>query len=302
MGDTVTGKEMVPLPEMSPGLRKALLKRQKTEITEHHIYLRLARKMSGENRAILERIAGDEKRHADTWRRYTKTNVKPNPAVVAFYQFLAFLFGITFALKIMERGEESAEAAYDFIGEDVAEAGTIMHEEEEHEVALVNLIDEERLKYIGSMVLGLNDALVELTGALAGFTFAMANGRLVGVAGLITGVAATLSMGASEYLSQRSDARELHPLKAAVYTGVAYLVTVTLLVAPYFIVGNAYVALLWTLLDAFCVILFFSFFVSVVKDTPFKPAFLEMAFISFGVAAVSFAIGLVAKRFLPADL
>lgn len=290
------------MAEITPELRKALLKLQKTEITEYRIYTRLARKMGGENRKILERIGADEKRHADTWRRYTKTDVKPNSLMVAFYMFLAFLFGITFAIKIMERGEESAEEAYGSIGDEIAEAEKIMHEEEEHEEALVNLIDEERLKYIGSMVLGLNDALVELTGALAGFTFAMANSRLVGVAGLITGVAATLSMGASEYLSQRSDEGELHPVKAAVYTGLAYLVTVTLLVVPYFIAGNVYMALLWTLFDAFCVILFFSFFVSVVKDSPFRPAFLEMAFISFGVAAVSFAIGLVARRFLPVDL
>ncbi len=290
------------MAEIAPELREALLKLQKTEITEYRIYMRLARKMDGENRKVLERIADDEKRHADTWRRYTKTELKPNSLMVAFYMFLAFLFGITFAIKIMERGEESAEEAYDSIGDEIAEARTIMHEEEEHEEALVNLVDEERLKYIGSMVLGLNDALVELTGALAGFTFAMANSRLVGVAGLITGVAATLSMGASEYLSQRSDEGELHPLKAAVYTGVAYLVTVTLLVAPYFLVSNVYMALLWTLFDAFCVILFFSFFVSVVKDAPFRPAFLEMALISFGVAAVSFAIGLIARRFLPVDL
>lgn len=290
------------MPEIAPELREALLKLQRTEITEHDIYMRLARKMTGENRKILERIGEDEKRHAETWRRYTKTEMRPNRFMTAFYMFLAFLFGITFAIKIMERGEESAEAAYDSIGDEIAEARTIMHEEEEHEEALVELIDEERLKYIGSMVLGLNDALVELTGALAGFTFAMADSRLVGVAGLITGVAATLSMGASEYLSQRSDEGELHPLKAAVYTGMAYLVTVTLLVAPYFIAGNVYAALLWALFNAFCVILFFSFFVSVVKNAPFKPAFLEMALISFGVAAVSFIIGLVARRFLPVDL
>ena len=130
-------------------------------------------------------------------------------------------------------------------------------EEDEHEKALIDMLDEEQLKYIGSMVLGLNDALVELSGALAGFTFALTESRFVGIAGLITGVAATLSMGASEYLSQRSESGELHPLKAAIYTGIAYLITVTLLVAPYFIVPNVYLAPLWALFGAFLVILFF---------------------------------------------
>ena len=288
--------------EISPEIRKQIMLFQRTEITEYNIYQRLARRMEGKNREVLERISLDEKRHAGVWRRYTGVDPGPDRLMMFFYLMLAFVFGITFAIKIMERNEESAEAAYGAVADLVPEARQIMHEEEEHEKALMDLLDEERLKYIGSMVLGLNDALVELTGALAGFTFALADGRVVGVAGLITGVAATLSMGASEFLSQRSESGELNPLKAAVYTGIAYLVTVTLLVSPFFIVANVYGAMLWALINALLVILFFSYFVSVVKETPFRPAFLEMAAISFGVALVSFLIGLLARRLLPIDI
>ncbi|HOP51514.1 MAG: VIT1/CCC1 transporter family protein [Thermovirgaceae bacterium] len=288
--------------EISPEIRKQIMLFQRTEITEYNIYQRLARRMEGKNREVLERISLDEKRHAGVWRRYTGVDPGPDRLMMFFYLMLAFVFGITFAIKIMERNEESAEAAYGAVADLVPEARQIMHEEEEHEKALTDLLDEERLRYIGSMVLGLNDALVELTGALAGFTFALADGRVVGVAGLITGVAATLSMGASEFLSQRSESGELNPLKAAVYTGIAYLVTVTLLVSPFFIVANVYGAMLWALINALLVILFFSYFVSVVKETPFRPAFLEMAAISFGVALVSFLIGLLARRLLPIDI
>lgn len=63
-----------------------------------------------------------------------------------------------------------------------------------------------RLSYMSSVVLGLNDALVEFTGALAGFTLALNEPRLVALTGSITGVAAALSMAASEYLSTKSDA------------------------------------------------------------------------------------------------
>ncbi len=290
------------MTNISDELRERLLVFQKTEITEYHIYSRLALRMSGRNREILEKIALEERRHAETWQKFTGVELSPDRFAVWYYLLLASLFGITFAIKMMEKNEASAESSYGEISSMVPEARTIMLEEEEHEKALVDLLDEERLKYIGSMVLGLNDALVELTGALAGFTFALADSRVVGVAGLITGVAATLSMGASEFLSQRSESGELNPLKAAIYTGIAYLVTVTLLVAPFFILGNVYGALLWALGNAFFVILFFSFFLSVVKDTPFKPAFVEMATISFGVAAVSFLIGLAARHFLPVDL
>ena len=52
-----------------------------------------------------------------------------------------------------------------------------------------------RLEYMGSVVLGLNDALVEFTGALAGFTLALSDSRLTALTGSITGIAAALSIG-----------------------------------------------------------------------------------------------------------
>jgi len=293
---------MMRMIEISDEIREKLLAFQKAEITEYHIYSRLALRMSGKNREVLEKIALEERRHAETWQKYTGVELLPDRLALWYYLLLANLFGITFAIKIMEKNEASTESSYGKIASSVPEAGAIMNEEEDHEKALLGLLDEERLRYIGSMVLGLNDALVELTGALAGFTFALADSRIVGVAGLITGVAATLSMGASEFLSQRSEKGELNPLKAAIYTGITYLITVTLLVAPFFILNSVYGALLWALGNAFFVILFFSFFLSVVKDTPFRPAFLEMAAISFGVAGASFLIGLAARMLLPIDI
>lgn len=60
------------------------------------------------------------------------------------------------------------------------------------------LLDEERLRYTGSTVLGLNDALMELTGVLAGLTLALRDTKLIVLTGAITGIAAVLSMGVSE--------------------------------------------------------------------------------------------------------
>lgn len=287
---------------ITPEIMEKIKAFQRTEITEYHVYKSLSRRMKGKNREVLEKIAQDEKRHAGVWRRYTGMDQAPDRLMMFWYLLLAYVFGVTFAIKIMERNEGSAEETYGSVAGILPEAAELMYEEEEHEKALIDLLDEERLKYIGSMVLGLNDALVELTGALAGFTFALADGRVVGVAGLITGVAATLSMGASEFLSQRTDSGDLNPLKAAVYTGIAYLVTVALLVTPFFIAASVYFALSWSLFHALIVILLFSYFVSVVKETPFRPAFLEMAAISLGVAAISFLIGLIARRFIPVDI
>jgi len=148
------------------------------------------------------------------------------------------------------------------------------------------------------MVLGLNDALVELTGALAGLTFTLQNSRLIGAAGLITGIAASLSMSASEYLSQKSEKGSKNPIKAMFYTGIAYVLTVLLLVIPYFVFANYYIALGVTLLNGILVILVFTFFISVVKELSFREMFLEILFISLGVAAVSFMIGWIANGVL----
>ena len=105
----------------------------------------------------------------------------------------------------MENGEENAQEEYTLLANEVPESIEIRTQEEEHEAALIAMLDEERLQYVGSMVLGLNDALVELTGAIAGVTFALANARLVALTGIITGVSATFSMAASNYLAERAD-------------------------------------------------------------------------------------------------
>lgn len=278
--------------------KEAVLKSQKTEMTEHVVYKRLAKKQRGRNAEILEQISGDEARHASIWERYTNTKVRPNPVAVILYAFLNMLFGITFTLKLMELNEDRAQKKYKKFLTLLPDAEEVLKEEEKHEQALLDLIDEERLKYTSSIVLGLNDALVELTGTLAGLTFALANSRIVGLAGLITGIAASLSMAASEYLSQKSEERDTQPLQASVYTGVAYIITVALLIFPFFVSSSVYAALAWSLVNALIIIALFTFFVSVVRSVSFKPMFTEMALVSFGVAAISFVVGSIANKLL----
>lgn len=279
-----------------------LLEFQRTEITEWAVYTRLARRTGGPNGEVLRRIGEDEKRHASIWERYTGKKIEPVLWKVWFFTLLAAVLGITFAIKLLEKGEQRAEKNYALVETAIPEAGRILREETEHEEELTTLIDEERLQYTSSMILGLNDALVELTGALAGFTFALGNGRVVALAGTITGIAAALSMSASEYLSQKSEEGDRKPLKAALYTGIAYLFTVVVLVAPYVIFTSPFAALGVMLLNGVGVILFFTFFMSVVRDVPFRKSFFEMLFISLGVAGVSFFIGFLARMFLDVDV
>jgi VIT1/CCC1 family predicted Fe2+/Mn2+ transporter len=299
-GNLYTGRIlMMPITEET---RSILLGFQRTEITEYAVYSALARRVKGPNGELFLRIAEDEKRHASIWERYTGVSLPPDRWKVVLFVLLALVLGITFAIKLMEKGEKRAEKNYGAVKEAIPEVAVILREETEHEAALADLIDEERLRYMSSMILGLNDALVELTGALAGFTFALGSGKLVAMAGSITGIAAALSMSASEYLSQKSEEGDRKPLKAAVYTGLIYLGTVVVLVFPYIIFDSPFAALSLTLLNGVGIILFFTFFMSVVRDVPFRKNFLEMLSISLGVAGISFLIGYLARLFLGVEL
>jgi VIT1/CCC1 family predicted Fe2+/Mn2+ transporter len=277
---------------------------QRTEITEHHIYSRLARAIkSPENAKILQQIADDELRHYHGWEKYSGHEVKPDWFKMWFYYLVSRIFGFTFGIKLMERGEEMAQKNYSQISSVIPEAETFMHEEDVHEEQLIAMLDEERLRYAGSVVLGLNDALVELTGALAGLTLALQNGKLIALSGLITGIAASLSMAASEYLSTRSEKTDKHPVRAALYTGIAYILTVTLLVLPYLLSPETYLLdLAIALTTGVIIIAVFNYYISVARDESFRERFLEMAILSLSVATFSFGVGYLIRVWLGIEI
>jgi len=279
-------------------------KMQQNELTESVIYEKIAAFAKGEeNRQTLLRLSREEYAHYEIWKKYTGIEMKPERAKVLKYTFLARTLGFTFAVKLMEKGEEGAQEEYALLAKEVAESAHIRQQEEEHEAALLGMLDEERLQYVGSMVLGLNDALVELTGSLAGFAFALQNTRLIALSGLIVGISATFSMASSEFLAARSEGRS-DALKSCTYTGVAYLLTVIALIAPYLVFpGTQFIpALLCMLAVVILIIAGFTYYTSVAQDQPFKSRFLEMAVISVSVAVLSFVVGILAKKFLGVDL
>lgn len=290
--------------QFSAGTIKLLLGYQRTEETDYCIYTRMAnREKDTKNKDVLRVIAEQEKDHANIWRHYTGRDVGPSRLRVLWYTLLTYIMGYTFVLKQMEKNEYATCTAYLQLLSEIPEAQHIIDQEQSHEAYLAEMLDEERLQYVGAMVLGLNDALVELTGTIAGLTFALANTRIVALSGIITGVSATLSMAASNYLAERADGNP-NAFKSSLYTGVAYLVTVVLLVLPYLLYPpHMYVAALGTMLAVVILIIFvFNYYISVAKSLPFRKRFAEMAGISLSVALISFVIGLAVKHFLGIDI
>ena len=279
--------------EISDKTLKFLLNMQQNEINEHHVYLNLVKFVKKEDdKKVLTDIANEELIHAKTLEKYTNKKLKPQKLKVLKFFILSVIFGYTFVIKIMEGGEKNAEYIYSKIVEEVPDAKKIAFDEDEHENRLIAILDEDRLKYIGSMVLGLSDALVEISGTLAGLSFALQNNKLVALSGIITGISATLSDG------------DKNAFKSSLYTGIIYLLTVSFLITPYLIFPNdkCVYALITMIIIVICIIFIFTYYVSVAKSLPFRNRFFEMVSISLTVAGISFFIGILVKNFLGIDI
>lgn len=288
--------------DLKKEVKEEFIRFQRNEKTESIVYERLASIEKDEsNRKVLRLISAEEKAHYATLKKYTETDVAPDKLRIAKYYWLARILGITFAIKLMESSEENAHHDYAKYT-DYPDLRQLANEEEVHEQKLIGLINEERLEYMGSVVLGLNDALMEFTGALAGFTLALSDSRLIALTGSITGIAAALSMASSEYLSTKSEGGETkHPIKAAIYTGIAYIITVVALVAPFILIENVLIALGVMLAMALVIIALFNYYYSVARGESFRKRFTEMAVLSFSVAGISFLIGYALKTFTGID-
>lgn len=290
--------------KISPELMKAVEKAQADEELGAALYAFMAkREKNAENKRLLEQMSADEKKHAAVWRGITGRQRLVSAGRTLWKKAVTVVMGFTFVVKRMQKTEQLSGTAYESMRETLPQAAAMLDDERRHERELYGMLDEERLHYVGAMVLGLNDALVELTGAIAGVTFALANTRLVALTGIITGVSATLSMAASNYLAERADGNA-NALKSSVYTGAAYLLTVALLVLPYLLFPEAMYAAAFVVMIAvvILIILFFNYYLSVAKEEPFLRRFGEMAVISLSVAAISFVIGLLAKNLLGLDV
>lgn len=291
-------------------MKKQLIKIQKSELIGAQVYKKLAL-IDKVNQEVFTRIANDEMEHYNYFMSESGAhNMKLNLFDKIYIQITilsAIILGTTFTVKQLERSEAKQQKAFLEIAKYYPKVKEYIIQEEIHEQELLDLVDEDKLKYMSSIVLGLNDALVELTGALAGFSISIQNSRMIGLLGLITGISAAFSMASSEYLSTKSEQDdtgeyEVSALKASAYTGIAYIFTVFILVAPFFFTTNYMLALAITIVLAVVIIFKFNYYISVAKDLQFKKRFIQMAVVSLGVAFISFMIGYVVKTFLGFEL
>ncbi len=280
------------------------------EFFAHHqykdyvIFSSLAKIESNEGfRSILQKLIQQEYRDYQFWIEFSQKKVFAVPFYeILFFKFLRHVFGLTFTAKFLERDEGTIIAAYEKLMNSLEDpsrslVAEILEREREHEQILINQFKEGKVEFLGSIILGLNDGLVELSGALIGFSFTISQNSTVAVLGCITGIAAAFSMSASAYLQARYD-RTKNPLVAATYTGVTYLIVVLLLIAPFFIMGTKSGALVVLGGIIVGIITVTSFYASVVFDRKFFEVAREMVFLSVGVASITFLLARALQVFV----
>jgi len=290
--------------EFGPADLKKALRQQQNEINDFTIYSILAAlQREDKNKKIFEKIAREEQQHYQFWVGITQRQLAPQNWLVMWYVLLVKLLGTSFALKSLEKKELGAEQFYKELFDTYPQAKTIYHQEVSHELELIDMLHDKKLLYTGAIVLGMNDALVELTGTLSGIALAFDKTLVVGATGLIMGIAASLSMAGSAYLESKENPNsDISALSYSAYTGVSYIITTAVLVLPFFVLHSMVAALALMFVFALIAIVLYTFYISVAKDLSFKSRVLEMSSITFGVAIISFFIGYAVKYFLGVEV
>ena len=273
------------------------------------IYKALAKSESSAGfRAALLRMA--EYAHEDYlfWRNLSpEKQYRVTKLEVLFFKLLRKLLGRVFAARVLaDRTKKIAkkyEASFGKISDPGLRRGLerALEREIHKEKELVIQLEESGVTFVGSIVLGVNDGLVELSGALVGFSFALHEHTLIASAGLITGVAASLSMASSAYMQARYEAAK-NPMRAGMYTGIAYMAVVLMLVAPFFIFEDVYIALAVMFGAVFLIINALSFYGAILLERSFFRQAAELLIASVGVGMVAFIIGSLFRVFSGAPL
>jgi VIT1/CCC1 family predicted Fe2+/Mn2+ transporter len=279
------------------------------ELTEHIVYGKLARREKNPgNRAALEKLSAQEKTHYEFWkmlakegsRSNTEPEIKPRGYTVASIAFLRFALGVTFITKFLESHEDDAVHKYQGLADAIpaqhkTRFAEIIEDEKSHEKALIAQLKEARVSYMGFIVLGLADAIVEITGVHAGFLGVTGSTLIAGVSGIIVGFAAAISMGSAAYLQAKQDT-EKSAIVSAFATGFAYFFSVILLALPYFLIRTMITAFATSTSVGIILIAGFTFYGAVIFDRKFWHEFAEAAGLMLATAFATFIWGTIIGR------
>jgi VIT1/CCC1 family predicted Fe2+/Mn2+ transporter len=269
------------------------------EYIDYKVYSYLAKlEKNDERRGILENFGKMEYEHYIFWKNLMKKemiNSSLDSIRIKLFILFKYIFGLIFTIKLMERNEKRVIEEYKkllnkFEGETKQKLELIIKDEIEHENFWMNQIKDETTRYLGFIILGLADAIIEITGVHAGFLGVTASTIIAGIAGLVVGVSASLAMASAAYL-QAKQSEGSNPRISAIYTGIFYILAAVALAAPYFMTHDMLLAFSSSLIIAIMLIGFFNFYSSVIFERKFAKEFLTSTIIILVTASISFIVG-----------
>ena len=270
------------------------------EFTDHKLYDRLSLTVKGDSpfSEILKSLSSTEHRHYEFWRKYAPDQEpKVSSLAISWVLLLRMLFGLTFAVRYLDRHEAKVVKRYKSVAHLIPESDRtsfdeMLKDEEEHEREFGRKIESSVIRYISFVVLGLADALVEITGIHAGSLGIYNITEYAGLAGIVAGAAASLAMASAAFAQAKQGFQGSARLSAA-YTGISYFITAVILATPYFIFASMVYALTVSLLLAVLIITFVSYYSSIISGKPFTRDYLEILGIMFGVTLALYVFGYV---------
>lgn len=268
------------------------------EYFNYHFYSWLAKRVPHSLQELIHRLAQEEKEHYQFWQ-VLLPDFEPriSKIKILFYKAIYYLLGITFILRVFEKIEHETLNAYSGFMDKLTPAlreklQNFIDQEQKHEEDFIQAISENepRLKYVGFIVLGLADAIIEVTGVHAGFLGVSHKPLTAGIAGLIVGFAASISMGSAAYL-QAKQYQQVRPTASAIYTGISYFLAVILLALPYFFMDSMMSAFLGSVGIALLLIAGFVYYSAVVFERNFQGEFVESSLVLGATAVLSYGFG-----------
>ncbi len=295
-----------------------------SELLDYEIYSRLAdAEENAELKHLLKKLANTDKRHMHLWGKaasITEPYVASRFArlKISAYLIAERLLGAPFVLMILSKNEISALERYTnaikgkrLNAEDSKRLSLIIKEERENQAE----IQEKAVKYssqlsnIKSIVLGLNDGLVEVLAAVAGIAAIASSSVIVALAGIIIGISGTLSMAGGVYLSAKShgllgedevdyDVKgNSTPFSEALYTGIYYFIGAFVSVLPFLLGLSGFEGIITSVILASLVLTTASVLIAVASGTSIRKRVFEMLAISLGAVAITVILGTIARLY-----
>jgi len=189
------------------------------EVSDYQLYILLSQKVKDEElRKNLVRIANMEKGHASYWKSFLEKRGQPIPQVKlsvvrkTIALLLNKLASPVLIISFLELGEtRGVREYYQFLKqaplseEEKEKLKSIIVDEIQHETFFAKEAEKLGLSNVRDFVLGMNDGLVEILGAVTGLSAVYINNpKMVAISGSIVGVAGALSMGIGAFISVRS--------------------------------------------------------------------------------------------------